>query len=154
MKLQPFDIVLVKGKTPISKIVEYSTNSKYSHAALVVDDWHVVETDIFKPLRIYHFSYRLGEFDAFRLKTPLSLNQREEAISFIQRNLNADYDIMEAVSYWTYKLFGVGFDDSNKFICSGGIYHIFMAAHVEICKKNGVITPENFELSDKLYQIN
>ena len=152
MKLQCFDILLIKRKSLVGRIIMWVTKSPYSHAALVIDSNHIIDTGAFRPLKISHMSWRLTEFDGYRFLFGLKEEEKEEIIKFYQKNLNSKYDFLEIFAVVFKKLFPL--NNKEKFICSSIIHESFNSAGIKICNKDGVVTPADLSRSYVLTRIN
>ncbi|MDK2801079.1 MAG: hypothetical protein PWQ70_2698 [Clostridiales bacterium] len=127
MKIQSFDLIFYKGNSWLDKIIKKKLNSRYSHVGLVLDNFHTVETAWNIPLKIRHFSYRLGDFDRYRIPN-LTDEQKERMTLFIQKTLNSKYDFIEILRY-----FGFGFkDDKNRYICISWIDECLKFSGVDV----------------------
>lgn len=129
MELKPFDLLFYKGNSVLDKIIKNRLESQYSHVALIIDNFHVVETAWNIPLKVRHFSYRLGEFDAYRIKN-LSEKQKQKITLFIQKTLNSKYDFGEILFY-----LGFGFkfkDNPNEYICLSWIIECLKYAGIDV----------------------
>jgi hypothetical protein len=152
MILKQFDILAFKGNSIISDIIKKETNSSYSHLALILDDYHIVETDIRKPLAIKHINYNSKNFDIYRLKEEITEEEKDKMNEFIHITLNSKYDTLEMFSYLLYKNLGIYFDDSNKFICSSWVNECFKAGGILLSNKT-IVSPQDV-LTDKVFLVN
>ncbi|WGV59386.1 hypothetical protein QIH01_28605 [Brevibacillus brevis] len=50
MNLKRFDLLFVRGSLPLARLIQGVTNSQYSHVAIVLDEYHIEETDRWFPL--------------------------------------------------------------------------------------------------------
>ena len=129
MKLEPYDILFKTKSGFISNLIKWKLQSNYSHVGLIVDNFHCVEIDYKYPLKIRHFSYALGDFNAYRIPD-LTTMQKEKMINFIQKTLNSKYDLAEIINY-----FGFGFNDrDDRWICISWIDELLEQSGVEIIK--------------------
>lgn len=143
MKLQPFDIIAIKNRNSIvSKMVRWHEKSIYSHVAIVLDDWHLVDTNLFQPTKIRNIDYKLGEFDCFRLKD-FSLFNSSNAIEFIQKTLNQKYDLLEALNIN---------NTQDKYICISLVKEIYLNGSVDLKQVNQ--SRFSFLEDEKLFKVN
>jgi len=152
VKLEPFDILLIIKKGLIGELIGEVTESIYTHAALVLDNNHIIDIAFFTPVEVRHINYRLGEFDAFRLIYPLEDVQKREITEFYQKAINARYDFGEFLGTTFTKLSLL--DNPIKFICSSLVFDAFKSAGITLVKKDGVVTPADLSLSPLLKKVN
>lgn len=121
MNLRRFDILAIKGRNdPVSKLVKWVTGSKYSHVALVLDDYIIMDTNFMSPAKPRLLDYNLGEFDCYRLVDPLTEKEEMKLNEFLQRAINSKYDLIEALAQvfsFLYK-----FENNKEFICLSLIF--------------------------------
>lgn len=149
MKLQKFDIIMIKNDSLLDRLIKNKLQSKYSHIELIVDEFHTVSTVWNFPISLRHFSYRLGEFDGYRIPN-LTDKQKERMVLFIQKTLNSKYDFREILRYLGFGLK----DDENRYICISWIDECLKFAGVEVRCDIGVRKFEDLIWKYGLVKIN
>lgn len=152
MEIRGFDILLCKNNGVISNIIKQATNSVYSHATFVLDQYHLVEIGFRKPVQIKHINYSLGSFDCYRTTIDLTQRQKNQILEFYQRILNSKYDYIEALSAVIKRL--IPYDNAQKYICSGVINEAFKKVGMLLVDKEGAVTPADLSESPFLYKVN
>jgi uncharacterized protein YycO len=155
MSVQPCDLLFYKGKGMLSRIVESVTDSPYSHVALILDSLHVVETDFFRPVNIYHISYPKGSYDIYRAEG-LSSQQAQRIIEYTMTVLGQDYDLIQSLSHLTNRCFGfplVNFQHLKN--CSELVDLAFKHAGFPLLDNdfNGTVTPGQLSLSRRIKRV-
>jgi hypothetical protein len=98
MNLQRYDLLFVKGKTLESRVIEDVAHSPYSHVAIVLDEWHIIETDWRYPLKVKHMHYTPEEYDVYRYYGELTYIQMDAMDAFLHEKLNTPYDRMQVLT--------------------------------------------------------
>lgn len=153
--MEPLDIILVKGNGFISNSIKRATNSIYSHAAIAVDRYHLIETAWNYPLKIRHISYRLGEYDIYYYPG-MTEAQRQRIREFLLNALNFPYDYIQLVSHLLNILLGWKVVNSNsRFICPEVIDRAFQAAGIDLMpdRELGILTPADLARSKLLIKL-
>lgn len=157
MELKPFDLLFVRGDTPIiSKMVSRITNSPYSHVAVVTGKRTVVETNWWYPLQERFLRYHPSSFDVYRYSGEFSSSQLDSMESFINNNIGADYDLWQSITHGIYLLTGLPItDDAKKFNCSEFVDRLFKSAEIDLSPEvDGHVTPADLAKSNLLTKIN
>ena len=98
--LKPGDILLFKGeKDPLSKIIAWGTNSKYSHVAVCVSPTMalVIEAMIWHGIRAIDLRKIEEErYDVYRVREDFSYNL-DETISYLVDKLGSRYDYLGVI---------------------------------------------------------
>jgi hypothetical protein len=150
--MEPFDLLFYRGKGIVSKAVKQFSDSPYSHVALVLDEYHLLEANWNHPLSIRHISYRRSDYDVYRV-VGLEERQKEKIREYIQQTINAGYDYRLVISHVFHYFFkGKLIHDENRFDCSEWIDLAFMYAGVNLLpyRLDSLVTPGELADSDKL----
>ena len=145
--MQPMDLLFYKGTSHISQLIRWVTRSSYSHVALVLDNLHLVEADWRYPLRIRHISYRVKEYDLYRVD--LTPEQTKMIWGFIRRTINCEYDFGEILKCLGLEAHGA----PNKFTCSEWVSKAFSYAGIELTSKTQGVTPNDLAKSPILIRV-
>ncbi|WCK53826.1 hypothetical protein PP175_21290 [Aneurinibacillus sp. Ricciae_BoGa-3] len=133
MNLQRYDLLFVKGKSLVSRTIEGVTHSLYSHVAIVLDEWHIAETDWRVPLQVKHIHYTPTEYDVFRYSGELTFAQMDAMDTFLHEKLNTRYDTVQALSNGLYLLTGLPIRDApDKMDCSETAARMYEAAGINL----------------------
>ncbi|WP_026678228.1 hypothetical protein [Fictibacillus gelatini] len=150
--MQRFDLLFIKGTTLSSKIIRAVTSSPYSHVAIVLDSYHVVETDIRYPLQIRHISYPKRKVDVYRFYRDFTEKEKAAMKSFIMENLHTQYDIVRTVSNGLFIMAKIPIMNAVKRMnCTEAAYEMFLAAGIDLEVND--LTPKGLVNSKKLIKI-
>lgn len=152
VELKRFDLLLVKPRNLIGNIVSAVTDSPYSHVALVLDQWHVAETNWKYPLKVRHLTYPEGLFDVYRYRKPFSIAQIQSMESFLHLHLHTPYDVIQSITNGLYILTGFPITDTpNRMNCSEMVDKMFHAAGIDLSiRPLGKVTPADLAHSKEL----
>lgn len=155
MDLRRFDLLFVKGKSLVGRVIEEVTRSPYSHVAIAIDDWHVVETDWRYPLKMRHITYRPSEYDVYRYREPFKMYQLVNMEFFLRGCLNAPYDLLQSLTNGLHILTGLPIRDApRRMNCSETVDKMYKAAGIDLCPEvDGHVTPGDLSRSDKLCKV-
>jgi|GEM_PF-1822918 len=155
--MNQYDIVFYKGKSPISNIIKMFTKSKYSHVALVLDKYHLFETNWSHPAQINHIKYRTKDYDIYRYKSHLTNRQKVLIDDYIQSVLDSKYDFKFLFSRGLKILFNVKIkDDKSRMTCDELVYLAFKNAGIDLLEgldKTHILSPNLLSKSKLLHQI-
>lgn len=155
MKLQPFDLLFCFGRTRIGRLISRLTHSPYSHVAIMLDDWHVAETDWQTPLQVRHLSYRPGEYDVYRYRDMVTESQQAAMHQFIKSMLRARYDTLQSVTNGLHLLTGIPIRDApDRMNCSETVDRMFAAVGIDLVPGAlGKVSPADLSRSEKLMKV-
>lgn len=156
MELRRFDLLFVRGDTPIiSRLVQRVTRSPYSHVAVIRGPDSVYETNWWYPLQARFIKYPRERYDVYRYQGELTLAQQQAMENFINMHLGAGYDLTQSLTHGIYLLTGYPIrDDAKRFNCSEFVDRMFAAAGIDLFPAvNGHVTPGDLTQSDKLIRI-
>jgi hypothetical protein len=150
--VKEFDLLFYKGEGIVSNVIKKVTKSDYSHVALVLDDYHLLEADWKKPLSIRHFSYRAEDYDIYRVEG-LMEEHKDRLRRYIVDTINSPYDFALIASHLLNYFFkGKIVGSPNRFDCSEWIDLAFLYAGVDLLPgiAFSTITPEKLVKSPKI----
>lgn len=156
MELRRFDLLFVRGRSWVGRLVQTVTRSPYSHVAIVLDELHVAETNWRYPLKIRHIRYRQQDYDVYRYYGELTPEQQTVMNVFLREHLNTPYDWRQSLSHGVYLLTGLPiYDAADRMNCSETVDRMFAAAGIDLCARqpDGRVTPADLAQSDKLIRI-
>lgn len=155
MELQPFDLLFCFGRTRIGRIISQVTRSPYSHVAIVLDAWHVAETDWNTPLQVRHLSYRPNEYDVYRYRCKITAEQQLSMYQFIKSMLRARYDTTQSLTNGLHLITGLPIRDApDRMNCSETVDRMFAAADIDLFDGDlGKVTPGDLARSNQLQRI-
>ena len=156
--IQPGDIILVKGDTPIvSRVIRWFTQSEYTHAAIAIAENLVYEIDINKRLAIRPFSYE--KYDVFRYKYGLT-NEQQILIQVYaneKEEENKGYDWLHILSFAIQKIFRTKkvYEEANKVICSEIVDNLYNQIGIDLIpdRADGDVTPAHLAQSPCLTKV-
>ncbi len=134
LDLRRFDLLFVLAKTVVGRVISEVTASPYSHVAIVLDEWHVAETDWRYPLQPRHISYAPGDYHVYRCREELTDIQKRHMSLFLHYHLNTPYDLVQSISNGLHLIvakFGI-IDRPDRFNCSEAAARMYRAAGIEI----------------------
>lgn len=125
-----YDILLVKGNNWIARIIQKLTKSEYSHVALKLNNYHIVENKWFSKIKIKHIYF--NNYDIYRV-VGLTNNQKDKIDKFILQSLNSNYDYFRVFTMLFYILFKWKVINFSKlYSCDEFINLAFLNANVDL----------------------
>ncbi len=151
MEIQPGDIIFYRPTGFIGWAISKITKSEYSHVAMAVDNFHIIEADKFIQSRISDLSYVENIHRVYRIRDIDKATQfavTTEALTMLGTN----YDYSQVFGLFLRIIFKrdeISLNRANKYICSEIIDSSLFRAKVprSDMKHLGDITPQ--ELFDK-----
>ena len=143
--MHKYDILFYRGSNTISRAVKRITKSQYSHVALVINEYLVVETNWYYPVRFRRNRYL--EHEEFTLKRVENLTeeQQEKIFEFISLYLDTRYDYIQIFYHVLNVVFGTKLKNNpNLYTCSELIDRAFQYAGIDLVpgREDGDLTPE------------
>jgi len=140
------DILLFRNKTLMSKIIQWGTNSKYSHVAVCVDADMFLAIEAQGSVRAADIR-AMANYDIFRIKKGYNYSLNK-SISFLVSKLNEKYDYAGVIFLGIMKLFRLKkmankWQKDRDLFCSELVYLAYEAGGLEIVDKEsaGVVSP-------------
>lgn len=152
MNIEPYDILLFKGTSIISRIIEDVTKSKYSHVALSLgDNFHIAEA-MPRGIMIDHLADLPSGYDVYRYKGNLTDEQKNKLHEFVYLKISTKYNYEELFSALLEEEFGIEFPIvKGKLICSQFVYLTFLYIGIDLLPNyKGVVTPGDLSGSELL----
>lgn len=151
MDIRPGDIVFYRPTGLIGWAISKITRSEYSHVALAIDAYNIIEADKFIKSRISNLYYIENIHSVYRLKDTTD-QQRQQIVNNAMTMLDVGYDYKQILGLYFRLVFHKEystFNQANKYICSEIVDNAFIQAEVprKDNKHLGDITPQ--ELFDK-----
>ncbi|AIW03476.1 enoyl-CoA hydratase/carnithine racemase-like [Bacillus phage Moonbeam] len=151
MEIQPGDIIFYKPTGFIGWAISKLTKSEYSHVALAVDEFHIIEADKFIKSRISDLSYVENIHRVYRVRD-ITKEQQFIVTTEALTMLGSSYDYSQVFGLFLriiLKRDNVSLNRANKYICSEIIDSSLFRARIprKDMKHLGDITPQ--ELFDK-----
>lgn len=126
---------------------EFITQSPYSHVAMVLDEYHIIETDWKFPVSINHIRFKNTSYDIG--KVDLTDEQKNKIKEYLISHIHYGYDFKLLFSHALHILFDFRItEDNTKFICSELINKAFKHAGVKLF--DGFATPADLANSEKV----
>jgi hypothetical protein len=130
--MRPGDIVFVKGKGLVSRIIRFFDKGKYTHVAIAVSSNKVIESQRFVKTRIVEMEYE--DYDIVQLD--LTPSERTAIVVASHRLLGTRYDYLQIGWHLLKKLFGLKDNyegnNPNTLICSELVSRsLYMAGIIE-----------------------
>ena len=156
--LQPGDVLLVEGNNHVSGIINYLTQSTWSHAALYVGPIGDRETEDGEPLVLVEANLGEGVVGAPLSKyaryhtricrpTGLTDEDRKRVCAYAAERIGFDYDVKNIIDLmrflmplpvpqrWRRKMMSMGSGDPTRIICSALIAQAFDSVRYPILPK-------------------
>lgn len=131
--LQPFSFIFYKKSGLVSNLIKWFTKGRYSHVALILNDFHTLELSWKSPTSIQHFKYPKDSYDLYTLASSLSNEQQEKILEFIKKNIDTKYDWLYIITRGFNLLFGTKIiNSSNRYNCDELIVDAFKYAGIEL----------------------
>lgn len=156
MQIQSYDIILFKGTSIIGRIIEGVTKSRYSHAALALnEDFHIAEATP-SGIKINHLFDLPSGYDIYRFRDGLTDIQKNKLHEFVYLKISTKYNYEELFSALLQEEFGVEFPVvKGKLICSQFCLLAYKYAGIELLEGfEGICTPGDLSESNLLEKIN
>lgn len=164
--LRPCDILLYKGTDWLSRLIEWKTESLYSHVAIVVEPEMnlAIESNTGSQSGVRALDLKqLDEktLDVFRVKSQFSFDL-DKVIAYLVGHLGAGYDYLGVAWLGVLKVFGAR-NHSNKwqkdrdYFCSELCYKAFFAAGLDIVPQVGeadITSPGDISKSSLIEAVN
>lgn len=152
--MRQFDIIFVRGRGVFGKLIRFFTNEQFSHVALVIDDFHVLETDWKYPVGMRHLKYRSSEYEIKRCSESLSDEQKTEIIQFYKRELKRGYDWKYLLYRFLFIFFKVKIqNDKYRYTCDEIILEAYKCAGISLLDDDVMLTPGSLSKSKYLFQV-
>lgn len=133
-KIQPGDILLIRGNTWIDKIIRVITGSQYTHVAGVVNSDEAIEILPFNRTQFQKLRSYTGRTDIYTC-SDLTAEQRKKIVEHAVERIGTKYDykliFWEASRYlfdWTWP-----YNTDNKSLCSTLWAEAYRKAGVNLC---------------------
>ena len=110
LDMKPGDIVFVRGKGPISRIIRFYDKGDFSHVAIAVSRTHILEAQYYTKSRIYPFYF--DDYEILRLD--FTDEERQEVIKMGIQLCGKWYDYSQILGY----LLNKPRNNPNNLICS------------------------------------
>ena len=145
--LKPCDVILVEGKSRVSKAIQFITDSNWSHAAIFVGDLKEINHCLIEVKLVQGCVYTDLNFylnHNIRVCRPMFLNSldRKKILEFLKNKIGISYDlknIFDLIRYlypnppvpkkYRRNLIGIGAGNPTKAICSTLIAESFKRAN-------------------------
>lgn len=156
MVLREFNIIFYKGNSLISKLIKFiSKSKKYSHVALMLNEWHSLESAWNNPCVISHFNYKKCDYAIYELRVNLSENDKIKIKKYIFDNLNSGYDYLYLISRGLNFIFNTPVINSKKTLtCDELVVEAFKSIGIILVDDDIKLSPENLSKSKLLRKVN
>jgi translation initiation factor 2B subunit (eIF-2B alpha/beta/delta family) len=141
IEMKAGDIIFVRGKSPISKLIQYFDKGSFSHVAICLSNNAILEAQYFTKSRIVPFYFKNYEI----VDLGLSETQRERVLELGLNLMGHYYDYIQVFSYFLRGVLNKElkiYNSPNNYICSELIDIIL--TDIGVISKNkylGNITP-------------
>lgn len=148
MKIEPGDLVLVKGKCWPSFFIRLFLKSDYTHMTIAIDENHVCEVDLFTKMQIIPNPYK--EFDLYRCHQSLSPEQQKVMTDFLKKRCQTSkgYDWWRIISLIIKRYFRINLiiHEQDKYICSEIVDKAYQHIGIDLIEHRvtGDVTPLDF----------
>jgi hypothetical protein len=152
--LESFDVLFYKGKGVISSLIKRFTKSEYSHCAIVLDRYHLLETDWKYPASIKHLNYNSADYDIYRV-TSLTDAQKAQLDDFLTAHLQSAYDYASIWERFLYVAFRKPFKraPSTAYTCDELIVEAFKSVGVLLAEDDEKLSPGSLAKSPLLIKV-
>lgn len=86
-------VYFYKGRSIISKIIIFVTNSPYSHVGIMLNDYTIVDTDVKNRVKVRFLDYKISDYDIIEVDKNIDMN-------YIKNSIDKEYDYLELLSYF------------------------------------------------------
>lgn len=151
---QPYNILFYRGNSLLGKLIRIFSKS-YSHVAIILDQFHTLETSWKNPSVIKHFDYKYKNYDIYRLNVRMDDYQKQLITQYITEHIETGYDWKFLLSRLCYFLFGTKIVNSKKYLtCDELIYEAFKVVGIHLIDEDEILTPSTLCQSRYLEKIN
>lgn len=154
VNIKPADIILMKGSSPISREIEFITQSQFSHVALIFDPEKMLTIEA-TPNGVIHgdLTKYTGCSSVFRLNE-ITEEQSEKILKFAEQQLGKPYDYEELIELFLKYVFHILTNDFEKgrYICSTFVNSAYLSAGIRLTKVN-IPSPEDIFDSPLLIKV-
>lgn len=153
--LKKADIILRRGTAIISHGIEVVTQSKFSHAALVVDPDKNLLIDVLLRDGVAHRDIKefIGVSTVLRMEA-LTGQQADRIVTYAEKLLGKPYDYEEMIDMFLRYVFHIPNNEEEKgrFICSTFVNAAYASVGIRLTKQN-LPSPEDIYESPLLVKI-
>jgi hypothetical protein len=155
VELKRFDLLFVRGRSLIGRVIRSVTDSPYSHVAVVWGPGEIADTDWLRPLDRRPQSVITDPFDVYRYRGTITLEQAAMMQDFFREHEGTGYDFIQSLSHGLYLLTGWPIiDDAKRFNCSEFVDRMFKKAYIDLYPVvDGHVTPGDLARSDNLFKV-
>jgi len=163
--LKRCDILLYKGESFTSRLIQWRTKSPYSHVAVVVEPAIDlgIESNTGHQSGVRAFDLKgldSMRVDVFRVKDEFAVD-KEKVISFLVGHLGASYDYSGVFWLATLKLFNLRsqanrFQKKKDYFCSELVYEAFREGGLDVVPQVGeadITSPSDIAQSPRLVRL-
>jgi len=156
MMLIPFNIVFYKGTSLVSRIIRFLTHGNYSHCAMVIGRFSLLQLDWKTPVTIKFLEYKVNTYDIYELTFELTDDEKEQLLDFMRKRINTSYDWKFIISRGFNLTFNTRIIHSKeKYNCDELIVEAYRSVlGVDLLCGDYKMTPENLSKSKLLRKIN
>jgi len=157
VRIQPGDIIFYKPVGFIGWFISKLTKSKYSHVALAIDSYNIIEANRFIKSRISNLGYVEDIHKVYRIEN-ITEEQQYGVVSNALTMLNVGYDYSQVIGLFirlTFHKDGFSLNTANKYICSEIIDRALYQSDISRADTNhlGDITPQELFEKYSLVQV-
>ena len=151
--LEPYNILFYKGDSVIGRVIRVFSKP-YSHCAIILDQFHTLETTWNNPSVIRHFAYRYQDYDVYKLNIRLNNYQKQLITQYITEHISEKYDFLYLITRGLHLLFGTKIINSkNKLTCDELIYEAFKIIGIRLIENDEMLTPSSLAKSKYLERV-
>lgn len=154
LKFQLADLIFIKSKRWIDFPIKLVTQSQYTHVAGYVGSNSLIEAQGLRKTGYVGLDIYQDVSDVYR-DPNLSLQQRQQIVSFAQKEIGSQYDYV-LIGWEALRLVcGVilPYAKSNRRICSTLWADAYKSAGVDLCPNHSYPTPSDLVKSPRLRKI-
>lgn len=96
--MNELEILLYRGNSLISKVIRWVTKSPFTHSAVTLDDYHLIEINWYYRLKIRHLKYRTGDYEVYVVKG-ITEEQKRKVKEFLLTHLGTKYDHIQSITH-------------------------------------------------------
>lgn len=139
-------VLFFRGKGFFSMLIRWQTRSRYSHAAILLDNGHIIESWQKGGVQISHIK-DWSKIDAYSVDG-MTPDQWETAIKFAKSQLGKKYDLRSVFRFLSKRKA----PDNSKWFCSELVYAAITIAGVELLRniESSEVSPAILSYSPKL----
>ncbi len=136
------DIILFEGRSFVSKLIRLVSNTKVTHAAIMVGDKVLMES-WWNGVRLRRLKEKESDYYLLR-HSSLTYEEKKKIASFVINSVKTRYDYKLFLGIGLNKIFGINtkWDNKDKYICTELVVKAYRSIGIELIPEDKELLPE------------